>query len=311
MPKTLLGAFLTFRLKQLFRVIREIGVLRVVFMSTIIFILLFQVIRSLSNYHPLYVPVFYLLITTPLHIFRKDFVFIFQLDLSKRLIFAAEYNLAVIPLSLIAAVSGLLWIIPIGHIVSTITAFLPGIYLREYQSKNRRVVNWIPFRLFEWRFLFRKHFYMALLSYGIGLLLSFSVYTLPVFLFYWMAFIAYAFNTIEPKEVIEEYGERSAFLRQKIKIHSLFFHALFVPQYCLFLLFHFQFWYVWVYLFLFAQMVIMFCIYFKYAHAAYARKIVANQVPVMLFISLTLFLPPVSILILYRYQKRANAEIQT
>lgn len=277
------------------------------------FVLIFIVLSAMrvSEIHPIYLLFFYVICTIPLHLFRKDLLFLSQLEVDQKLVYLTEYNLIVVPFSLSILFTGFYWTIPIGHILSTSVAFIPNNRPQKFISKKRRTLHWIPSHLFEWRTMFRNYYWGTLLSYFIGLLLSFSVYTLPALTFYWITFIAYAFNHVEPKEMIEVYNKRKGFILQKIKDHSLFFHILFVPHYCMFLVFHFQSWILLTVVILFAQLILLFCILFKYSYKLHDRILVGNPIPVTIFTFITIILLPVSLMILFNYWKKANAAIQT
>lgn len=311
MSRYQLTAFITLRLKLLFRYLRVVGLLRIIIVLSLLLVFIFQLIVSISQHHPTFLLTFYLLIAVTIHIIRNDFLFISHLDIGKRVLYGVEYNLAALPLSLLTSIAGVLWIIPIGHGIVTLVAFLPEYGSPENSLKKGRAGNWIPLRLFEWRATFRRYKWWILPSYIIGLLLSFYPYTLPIFIFYWSTFIAHTFNYAESKELMEEYSLRQKFLKQKIMKHSLFIHALLTPHYVLFLLFHFHSWYILIVSVLFIQTMTLFSVFFKYAHINHARPTVKNQVPVTVFLLLTVILPPVSVIVLYNYWRKAHAAIDT
>ena len=190
------------------------------------------------------------------------------------------------------------------YLFATLFVFIPAHNKIRKHAGNKDIAQWLPSHLFEWRTMFRKYFWWAIPSYIIGLLLSFFLFTFPLLIFYWTTLIAYTFSHIEPREFIEQHNTKSSFIKDKIRNHSVFIHALFAPHYILFAIFNFEYVFILIPVFVFLQTVLLFCITFKYYHFNFSGKKVHNEIPTVLFSLLTIFLFPVSIAVLYNYWKK-------
>lgn len=295
--------FIVFRTNQLLRFCKELGLIRLLIAIPLFFIFLFFLVEVLSRIHPLAILILYIIPIGFFHLSRQDFIFLTHLKPDIRVLHAAEYNIATLPVSLVAASAGSYWIVPIGHLLLTLFVFVPA-PKKFRKHANKDLAQWLPSDLFEWRTMFRKYFWTAIPSYTIGLLLSFHLFTLPLLVFYWSSLIAYTFSHIEPREFIEQYSVKSAFIIDKIKNHSAFLHTFFIPHYILFTIFNFEYVYILIPIILFLQTILLFCILFKYYHFNSSNRKIHNEIPMILFSLLTIFLFPVSITILYNYWRK-------
>jgi hypothetical protein len=308
--KTIVLKLLNFRIKQIFRFIKQTGYIRFIFLASILTILLSQGVANLTDFHPIYSILLYLLGIIFIHIFRNDTLFISHLDLDRRFIYISEYNFIIIPLTLIILSVGSINLIPAGHIVSTAVAFLPSRRFQFHNATKAKQLHWVPAHLFEWRTTFRKYYWNTLIIYGMAILFSNYIYSLPVFILIWFTVLVQTFNHSETKELIEVYAEKKEFIKQKLKNHTLFLHALILPHYSLFLIFHSSDWILMLFIICILQSILTFSILFKYSVYRYNRHIIGNQIPAAIFLILSLIMFPISLILLYVYWKNSLVRIQ-
>jgi hypothetical protein len=301
----LLSKFIQFRFKQTGRLLKETGLILSCFILIVIGLILFsQLTKPLPEPRFLFV-LFYLLIL-PIHFARKDDSFLRKLNLSKKIILATEYNILLFPFSLFLAYFHQWSIILLGHILVTCVIFIPVSTNRRTRSSTDKFVKWIPEYLFEWRSYFRQHPFFPFVCYILTLLFCFYTYTVPIGLLLLLSIIPNVFNSLESKDLIENYTENSDFLWSKIKDHSYFVHLFLLPLYLLFLVFHYQLWYVLVIFLFLIEFSICFSLLYKYSQFHVSRSNVHNQFPfVISFIAFLLFFP-IGIFFIYLYWKKAQ-----
>jgi hypothetical protein len=306
--KSLLSKILLFRLKQLWRLFKQVGYVRIVLIAIVVAgFLVFELPNLISNNDFLTVLI-YPSIILPIHLLRKDQGFLRKLNFQKEAILAGEYNTLALPFSLFLAFFQQWPAIFIGHFLITIILFLPSIKVEKKYRDNSQFTKWIPVKLFEWRSYMRQRKYFLLVCFGITGLLS--AYAIAMFLaiLILVASFSEAFTHIESKELIESYPRSSNFLWSKLKDHSGFIHLLFLPFYALFLLFHLELWYILILLLIIIECSICFCLLYKYSWFGYSKSEIHNQVPFVIFFISTILFFPVGIAFLYFYwQKAINA----
>jgi hypothetical protein len=301
----LLLKFLEFRLKQIGRLLKEVGIIRVLLLITIVLgFLLFQ-LNELPEQNILLI-LFYPLLILPYHLSRKDHAFLRKLDLSEKTFFAIEYNSLALLYSLLLAYNLRWTTILAGHILVTLIIFLPAPTVKKKRSVNSRLIKWIPGHLFEWRCYFRQHKLSFGGCYLLTGLLSFYTYAIPVGIFIFLTAMPDIFKHVEPKEFIETYPGNTAFVWSKIKGHSLFVHLLLSPLYFLFIIFHSQMWFLLVLLLLIVEFSVCFCLLYKYSRFHISTCEVHNQIPFAIFLMALILFFPVGIFLLYLCWKKTE-----
>lgn len=303
--KSLVSKILIFRLKQLWRLIKQVGFARIVLLVIIVAGFLVLKLPDLISDNGVLTVVIYPLVILPIHLLRNDQGFLRKLNISKEIILAGEYHFLALPYSLLLIYFQQWPAIFLGHLLITTILFLPSVKVEKSYRNNNRLITWIPVHLFEWQSYFRQRKFFLFICFALGALLSPYAIAIPIAILTLVASFSEAFTHLEPKELIETYPGNSNFLWSKLKNHSVFIHVLFLPFYALFLLFHFELWYILALLLIIIECSICFCLLYKYSWFGYAKSDIHNQIPfVILFISTILFFPA-GIAFLYIYWKKA------
>lgn len=305
MTNYLLLKFLQFRIKQVSRLFAELGLVRLFLLITVLLVFIGFKATDLPEQAFLLV-LFYLLLILPFHFSREDHTFLRKLALPKEAFFAAEYNVLVFPYSVLLMYKQRWEAILLGHILVTLFIFIPSITINKKRSTNSLLTKSIPKHLFEWRCYLRQRKVFFLVCYFLTILLSFYSYVVPIGILIFLTAMPEVYNHLESKEVIETYPKYSSFLRTKLKDHSLFIHLLFLPLYLLFLVFHYEIWYILVVLLLIIESSVCFCLFYKYSRFNSSTSVIHNQIPfAIFFISLLLFFP-IGIFFVYLYWRKVH-----
>jgi hypothetical protein len=302
---SLLLKFLKFRLKQIWRLFKEVGLLRALLLLTILVSFVFFELTDLISGYNLIAVLFYPLVILPFHFSRKDHGFLKKLALPQEAFFAAEYNILVLPYSLLLVYYQQWELILSGHILTTIIIFIPSLIIEKKSNVNNQFNKLIPEYLFEWRSYIRQHKFLLFFCFSLTALLSFYPYAMLIAILIAVANFSEVFNYLESKELIETYPQNSNFLWSKLKDHSLFVHLLFLPLYSLFLSLHYEIWYLLVFILLIIELSVCFCLFYKYSRFGVSRSVIHNQMPFAIFFISTLVFFPIGIFFVYLYWKKA------
>lgn len=213
---------------QLARVLKTIGLIRVIFLFFFLLYLLNQFYLLTIRYKS----ASFLLIcflTLTIHFQRKDLLFIKTSFQNPGTLLFLEYIIIFSPLLLI-----ILFNVPILislacivflFIISNIFISKP---IKNFTKTRNKPSMIIPDNLFEWISGFRKYPYLFLL-YIAGLGLSFLPYTAPISSFILICLISSFYQENEPSLYIQKYEtSESNFIKQKLK-HSLYAVLFILP----------------------------------------------------------------------------------
>lgn len=303
--KSLVSKILIFRLKQLWRLFKQVGFVRTFLLSIVVASFLFFELPDLISGNGLLTVLIYPLIIFPIHLLRKDQDFLRKLELSKEVILAGEYHSLVLLYSLFLIYFQQWSTIFLGHLLITIILLLPSINVERTYRVNSRFIKWIPVKLFEWRSHIRQRKFFLLFGYAFIVLLSPYAIAMSIAILILAASFSEAFTHLESKELIEAYPRNSNFLWSKLKDHSGFIHLLFLPFYVLFLLFHPELWYILVLLLIIIECSVCFCLLYKYSWFGFSKSEIHNQIPFIIFFVSTIIFFPIGIAFLYFYWKKA------
>ena len=158
-----IGIILGLRLKQLFRMIKTVGWVLLLIATPLIFILFLQLLATAKNASDITIISLFSMALISLHFQRKDVGFLRKLGKKMSLIFLAEYNLFILPLSLLFLI---LLKKPISfalmHLVASIIAFIP--FPGKTQRRNKSfALNFIPVEAFELKSGIRRYWPIMLL----------------------------------------------------------------------------------------------------------------------------------------------------
>lgn len=307
--KGILSKFIWFRFKQVGRLLGDIGWVRTGVLVLLLSALFFNSLSNQLFNKPLLLILLYPSIILPFHLQRNDDVFLMQFPINKRWVYIAEYNLIMLPFTIVVAFFSHLYIVSAGHALASLVALIPSYQKPKIHPGKKRLIKRIPYLLFEWRGFFRKYYLFFVFSYFAALLLSKHLFIVPLFILFWIVCFSEAFNHLESKEMIEEYPAEKSFLTSKLINHSVFIHLLFSPLYLLFLFFHYQVWYILILCIILAELSVVFFLYYKYSRVDLFESTVKNQLPYILFLAATILFFPIGVLLLYLYRNRAQSAL--
>lgn len=303
--KSIVFKILIFRLKQLWRLFKQVGFVRVILLAIIIASFLLFELPDLISANGLSAVLVYPLIILPIHLLRKDQGFLRKLDLPKETILAGEYHSLVLSYSFFLVYFQQWGAIFLGHLSITIILLFPSIKVQKRYQDNSRLIKWIPVNLFEWRSYMRQRKFFLLFGFSFIVLISSYAIAMSIAILILAASFSEAFTHLESKELIEAYPRNSNFLWSKLKDHSVFIHLLYLPFYVLFLLFNLELWYILILLLIIIECSVCFCLLYKYSWFGFTESAIHNQIPFAVFFISTILFFPIGIGLLYFYWRKA------
>ncbi|MFK8004984.1 MAG: hypothetical protein AB8H03_01375 [Saprospiraceae bacterium] len=257
--------FISFRIKQFSRSIREIGIPLFLILLLVTTGITFKILVFLSEVQGIEMGILSLIIIGSIHSTRKDTHFLKSLTVSQPLLFLAEYSLLLLPVSIVLFFLG-----KIEPAIYWQLGMLPVLLLPAGNLKNNKIaplisLDKIPFKYFEIKLGLRKMFFGIVLSYFVALGCSFFIGTLILFSILLLMLLPTFFEYFEPKEMIVLEYEKGNFLKRKIFSHLFIFQIALLPHYLLFLFYHFEMWYLGLACFIGLSLGIIFSIVYKYA----------------------------------------------
>ncbi len=305
-------ALLKFRLLQAERMAREIGWLLGLLLVFVSIAFIFQIIKqlwALSFTEGLLAGAVFLLI---IHFTRKDLLFLHhQVDSTWQLrqLILAEYALALSPFLLLTMAGGN-FMGGSGLLLSLVLSlFIPLKHDLKLRRKWNPPLSWTPPSLFEMKAMLRKSlpFFYLLYFFALMSVLNIAFFVLSIVIM--GLILSAAFEPMEPKELI---SWNKSFFKQKIIAHSLFVQGMLLPVYLLCLFFHLTAYWMVLAGVIFLQMMLVFSIFYKYAH--YRPTIVRvpqNIVHALFFIFLLIpGLQLVSLLFIIWYGRKAKRTME-
>ncbi len=240
----MIEAFVKIRLKQFYRGMIGIGLIRIIFLigllAFIVFVLFVETSKAPDSY---YVTGITSLILFIVQAKRQDKSFLkANFDRYKRICFVEYLILASIPLAFL--IFYFQWI-PLLLLISAIYLII-HLDLKSKQSNlNTRLQQLIPAKCFEWKGGVRQTLFILIPLWMIGLGTSFSIGSVPIVLFI-LGVIPFSFyEKGEPYQMIIAYEMgTSQFLFHKIRTLIAMFSILSIPLIAAFLVFHPEIWYI-------------------------------------------------------------------
>ncbi|MEO1515983.1 MAG: hypothetical protein AAFV95_13255 [Bacteroidota bacterium] len=273
-----ISTILRIRCWQLFRQLKEIGLILLILVSPIAFVGLMGVLDVVAKDPIPKAGIGIVLLLLSFHWQRGDAEFLGKLSVSNPLIYAVEYTAAMLPISILFTTVAHDWTnalcIQLG---AFLVALLPPLRFHKRSHWRSPLLRWFPLQAFEWRCGLRQYWWLLAIVYLLGLLLAHFVASVILCMLLLAYVAANQFNHLEGKEILEQSYFKQAFLRRKVLLQCRVFHLLMLPQYALFLFWHPSLWY----LLLTAVVVtsLLFCIgvYYKYANYRPGRLMVNHQ----------------------------------
>lgn len=261
----LILTFLTFRLKQFWRSIQEIGIPIILVAMVVTLGLTFKLVQFFSQAEGKEIGIISFILILGVHVSRSDGAFLRQLRVSTPLLVFFEYALLLLPVSILLLFFGkmesaLFW--QLGYL--PILLFPIG-FLKKGNAVPFLKLDQLSPIYFEIKSGFRKLFLIGSIFYLAALGCSFFNGTLVLFSIFFLLLLPSFFEYFEPKELIELEYHQGQFLKSKIVRHLLFFHLLMLPHYVAFIFFHASFWYLGLACFLGITLTVIFGIVYKYS----------------------------------------------
>jgi len=311
-----LATIMTIRARQLFRQLQEIGWIYLVLLSPLLLIFVLRILEWVQEGGIPVAGIGILLVLLLFHLSRKDIGFLSQLDLVPAIVFAVEYFMGLLPISL-------LFLFATGHglepLIIQLGALLIAVIPRKHKWRQKwdfsLFLNWPNVIAFEWRMGLRRFLPFWALLYLLALVFSSYTAVIPVFLLLFTFNASSFYDALEGKELLETLHFREYLLTSKLKSQVAVFHGLMLPHYLLFLFWHAQYWYILLVLMILAQLLLLMSLFYKYANYQPSRIKVQNQVVISVF-AVCLFNPfmpvlfPGIILYLYRYWQKAQNNLR-
>ena len=308
--------YLSFRAKQGFRVLKEVGWGHLlILIPTILFVVVLGILHHVSTSQNLSTAVILLFSIVGTHWNRKDRFLLEQLKLPLFSFYLLDYILICSPI-LIALCYWQKWsnLLVFGVGVLIIALFKPSYYAINTKRKTQILgFKWIPLELFEWRSGLRKNLGYFFSLYFIGLALCFYPVAILIVLFLTALLITNFFQLFENKDLLLAVNKNRNILERKSWGSLKLFNLLMIPHYGLYLFFSHQYQHIaaLIIVSIISQMLIVFSICMKYKNYRFDHHKIYNTVPLSIFVGcLTLpFLWPVPIIMLVRFWKEAQKNL--
>lgn len=300
--------YLRCRLLQFLRAIKEVGLGYLLLGAPLLLVFLLAILEKLRDYpHPI-VPAVIGFLVFSLHLRRQDAGFLQKLPVFLPLLFFAEYLLYTTPIGIALLCFGLwhnaLWLL----LALCITALVPPRPRITHYWQHKLPLDWFPDHLFECKAGMRRGGVLVFFIYIIGLSTSYWIAPPLIVLFLLAISAASCYEHIEDKEIVEQWQRSSNFLMDKVLLLSFFFWIATIPIGAAFLIFHFAYWYLLLFVLLVCQTILLFAVCYKYAQYHPHRSRVYASMPLTLFSLFMLipFLLPVGIGFCVWYWRRAS-----
>ncbi len=304
----MIRALLKIRLKQIYRGIIGIGLIRFIFLVGLVGFLGFALyIKSSDKLTSQYLSAGFLLLIMIVHFKRGDKLFLKSHFSNYKALMLAEYIILSIPVLCcflihkqwvaISQLSGLLIIINID--------------LKARNSNlNTKLQELIPDDAFEWKAGIRKQFFIIVPIWIIAALTSFFIGSIPIAIFILGITILSFFEKCEPYQILLSV-ELSAtkLLTLKVKRLLQLFSTLVIPLLVLFIVFNPDKWYIPVAEYFIFCSLLIYTIMTKYAFYEPNIKSSAAQIYVALGAlggMIPVFLPVVWLMTIFFYSKSVN-----
>lgn len=285
---------LKFRLWQLYREAKLIGLVRMLFIGMLVLPLIASFFYKRISVPPFcyWLPVGVAVILLAIQLKRQDFTFLTHLTICPSWIYGIEYMLCTFFVPLFLFLNGLETIAAGYLAVIWVIAFIPP--QRRKMGTYSWLVNRIPDALFEWKSGWRQNPGVLLLAFVLGVagLFSFGVAMVAFFLFT-VIFVSF-YTEDEPLNVLLA-GENKHFLTRKLILHLRSFALLLAP-FLLLALVHVSFVVYTVAAYLSALNVLMFAILLKYSYYRPSGYKVSRSL-LLMFVCLCSVILPLGILL--------------
>ena len=256
---------LNIRVRQLFRMIIQIGIFRAIFLFGLLslFIGYIFLILSEKTYHIYLISVFIALILA-VQVKRKDKVFLSVYAKKYQVVFFIEYLILSFPL-IIPLIYYELWSWMFLFVLSLLIISFLNFNIKR-TSVNSVLQRLIPNNNFEWKAGVRKNIIPLISLWTIGLITSFYFASVPIIIFVLGVIILNFYEKPEPLQILlaPELNTKK-FLQKKIKNHLMVFFLMIMPLILLSVAFNPEYYYILLIEFFAFSFLLIYTILLKYA----------------------------------------------
>ncbi len=271
-------AIIKIRIKQIYRALSEIGLIRFVFLLIFIaFVEIFLFLASQDSKNAYYITGIFLFILILIQIKRKDKFFLQTHFPEYTNIFKIEYLLIATPL-IISFLYYLKWQ-HLGIVILGVLLISYSNYIPKKRSLNTFFQTIIPNEMYEWKAGSRKLMFLIPPLWIIGLSTSFFIGSVPVVI------VVIGISTLSLFEICEPYqmiiaSEKSPrnFLNRKIQLHTLILTCILMPLVLAFVLFHTEYWYIALAEYILFISINIYFILIKYAYYEPNNRPISTQI---------------------------------
>ncbi|MEK6478935.1 hypothetical protein WJR50_15420 [Catalinimonas sp. 4WD22] len=299
-------SFLSLHLKQLIRVLKELGLFRCLIVLVLLSFALARVF-TLSPDLLCFVLIFSLF---SLHILRKDKAFLKFLPIRRYLLYAVEYHLIASPFY-VRLLLDQQWITSLLSFTATsIIPFVNVILMSNGAALHR--LKLIPAESFEWKSGIRKHSFIITALYMLAISLYQYPYVAFVVLVLFTLLSTTFYNEGEPLQMVEVFQlAPRQFMFMKWKMQLLLFWTGCTPLMLIYLLGNTAYWYVLPVLILVCSVIQILSINLKYSFYVPGES-VDKSIFIAIYV-LSLFVPffvPVPLVMMFNYQHKAIVNLK-
>jgi len=274
----MIEALVKIRLTQIYRGLIDIGLIRILFLIGMLgFLGFMSFIGTSKNPNSFYVAAITVLVLAAVHNSRQDKSFLKTNFVNYKLICFVEY---LILSSIIVAflIFHFQWI-PLLLLLSLIYLIIQLDLKTKQRSINTRLQHLIPSDCYEWKGGVRQTLFFIVPLWLIGLFTSFFIGSVPIVLFVLGIIPLSFYEKGEPYQMILacEMGA-SQFLARKIKMQISLFSMLSFPLIVVFMIFHYERWYITIVEYFVFVSLQIYLIVTKYAFYESNRKSSAAKV---------------------------------
>jgi|GEM_PF-2033440 len=313
---SILAYYLSFRTKQLLRVVRELGWGHAILLSPIIYIGILGTLHAIMISQGFWLAIALLASLIGIHWTRKDRFFLEQLPVPIQCFFLIDYSLLYSPI-LGCFVFWAKWENLLGYLLGVlILSFIkPSYNEKGIQQKIAQfnALTWIPLELFEWRTGFRQHTRYLVGGYLLSLGFGFYPITIFITLFLGAMTVTTFFKLFENKDLLLAVNHNQNILSFKVFTSLKLFNLLLLPHYILFLIFNHSIQHIAALVIgiIIAKMIIAFSICMKYKSYRFDHQKVYNTFPLAFFVACWTYpyLWPVPVIMLIHFWKAAQKNL--
>lgn len=304
----MISSYLKIRACQLRRIVITIGIVRSLFLATLIAALecLISIRIDDSNSAALFSGLVVILIGS-IHLKRGDYTFLKIVSNNYRLLFITDYLILSLPILIPLLFKGELTVVGAHLALIAVIALAPQFKFPEI-NRGSILIRVLPSYAIEWIAGVRRFHIIIIVISILGLLFSY-MYACSILVIFVLGLIVTSFNEREePYQFIILFEKKSSdLLNFKLKTQITLFTLLVLPQIIMFMVFHIERWYVVSIEYIVFCSILILTIVMKYSNVTHKPTFRAPNV--MAFIgmgcALSVVLLPITWIVIYLSYSRA------